>query len=121
MSLIINNRFDVDESIRSAKLRLARTIYGAKHFTVVYQIPGNCNYPATCNSIIDQAKSQNYYRISAWSMDDEIHRLTVISDALKVNDMNQIDEILIEDRIGDYLSLDAVIDRRSQAEQTSDN
>lgn len=115
MSLIINDRFDVDESIRCAKLRLTKTIYGARHFTVVYQIPGNCNYPITCNSIIDQAKSQ-HYRISAWSMDDEICRLSIIHDAFEANDMAWIEEVLTEDGIGDYLSLDAVIDSRKQAE-----
>lgn len=120
MSLVINNRFDVDESIRCAKLRLTRTIYGAKHFTVVYQIPGNCNYPATCNSIIDQAKSQ-HFRISAWSMDDEIRRLSIIHDAFEANDMEWIDEALTEDEIGEYLSLDTVIDRRNQEKQTSNN
>lgn len=120
MSLIINDRFDVEESIRCAKLRLTKTIYGARHFTVVYQIPGNCNYPATCNCIIDQAKSQ-HYRISAWSMDDEISRISTIHDAFEANDMDRIDEALTEDGIGDYLSLDAVIDRRNQAKQTSNN
>lgn len=115
MSLIINNRLDVDESIRRAKLRLTKTIYGARHFTVVYQIPGNCNYPATYNSIIDQAKLQQNYRISACSMDDEIRRLSIIHDAFETNDMDWIDEALNEDGIGDYLSLDAVIDRRNQA------
>lgn len=118
MRMVINNRFDVDEAIRCAKLRLAKTIYGAKHFTVVYQIPGNCNYPATCNSIIDQARSQ-HYRISAWSMDDEIRRLSIIHDAFEANDMNWIDEALTEYEIGDYLSLDQMIDERSQADQTN--
>lgn len=118
MSLIINNRFDVDEAIRCAKLRLAKTIYGAKHFTVVYQIPGNCNYPATCNSIIDQARSQ-HYRISAWSMDDEIRRLLIIHDAFEANDMQWVDEAFTENGIGDYLSLDAVIDRRNQAKTSN--
>lgn len=119
MSLVINNRFDVDEAIRCAKLRLTKTIYGARHFTVVYQIPGNCNYPATCNSIIDQAKSQQHYRINAWSMDDEILRLSIIHDAVEANNMNWIDEALTEYGIGDYLSLDQMIDERSQADQTN--
>lgn len=104
MSLIINNRFDVDEAIRCAKLRLTKTIYGARHFTVVYQIPGNCNYPATCNSIIDQAKSQ-HFRISAWSMDDEIRRISIIHDALEANDADWIDKSLNEDGIKEKLSL----------------
>lgn len=79
MSLVINNRFDVDEEIRCAKLRLTKTIYGARHFTVAYQIPGNCDYPATCNIIIDQARSQ-HYSISAWSMDQEIGHIIEILD-----------------------------------------